>query len=533
MLRCRPPSRSFPGRRTLALLLLALSASGTPGGLRSAPAAADSVAPIRPGVPGVTPFWNENAKQFMVAPSFDFKRVPGATSYRFTVTAADGTTRTFEAAVPHASLAPIWAQVPVGLAHLVVDGLRHAGGESFGRAGERSFHRAAEFHGPYGAPLLPYGESAALALRGLIHEPFVQSWRNTGRPDPSYALYRYAAKLMGSLLTACARYAGQTPRPADAAEALAIGGRIADFLIGISGPPGTPLEYCPPTYHGAKPTERENDQWTMLISPAEAGQGYLDLHEATREPRFLEAARRIAVTYGKLQRPDGTWDLKVDNRTGHSLATIDLIPSVVISFLDRLVSDYEFAPAEPTLRRAVGWMMAQPVRTFNWQAQFDDAKLRGPYQNLSKHEACEFAGYLFRHAEGDAGRVALAREILRFAEDQFVVWEHPPELGQKGKMATAHWFTPCSLEQYAMFEPISGSSAFMIMTYVRGFAATGDRLYLAKAESLGNALTAAQRHHGGRFPTRMVREDAAYWANSTVNTIRALQMLAAAQTAPP
>jgi maltose/maltodextrin transport system substrate-binding protein len=169
-------------------------------------------------------------------------------------------------------------------------------------------------------------------------------------------------------------------------------------------------------------------------------------------------------------------------------------------------------------------MMDNPVRSFDWKAQFDDAKLRGPYENLSKHEACLFAGYLFAHKKPE--EIALGEELLRFAEDQFVIWEQPPVLPARGdKLAAQNWFTPCSAEQYAMFEPISGSSAFMIVAYVRAYQASGKPLYLAKAQSLANALTVAQQHHHGRYPTRMIREDLAYWINSSVNTIRAMHLL--------
>src|SRR5207249_4303298 len=125
--------------------------------------------------------------------------------------------------------------------------------------------------------------------------------------------------------------------------------------------------------------------------------------------------------------------------------------------------------------------------------------------------------------------IALAEELLNFSEDQFVVWEKPPELPPRQgneKLDPKHWITPCSLEQYAMFEPISGSSAFMIMTYVRAYEVTGKKLYLLKAQSLANALTVAQQRHHGRYPTRMIDEDLAYWLNSTVNCVKAMQMLA-------
>jgi maltose/maltodextrin transport system substrate-binding protein len=285
----------------------------------------------------------------------------------------------------------------------------------------------------------------------------------------------------------------------------------------------------PPTYHGAALTDRENDNWTMMMTPAEAAQGYLDLYEATRDQKYRSAATRVAEGYARLQLPSGTWWLKVDNRTNDPLAPVELIPAEVIDFLERFSGQAKSSPqVAATLDRAVRWMMDNPLRTFSWQAQFDDAKLRDANQNLSKHEACMFAGYLFRHGGHDPAKIAAAEELLRFAEDQFVVWEMPPE--SSAKFASAeNWFTPASAEQYTMFEPISGSSAFMIVAYVRAHQATGKALYLAKANSLANTLTLAQQHYRGRYPTRLYRSrDRTYWINSTVNTVRAMSMLAAA-----
>src|SRR5207253_1123207 len=131
---------------------------------------------------------------------------------------------------------------------------------------------------------------------------------------------------------------------------------------------------------------------------------------------------------------------------------IDLIPSEVINFLDRLVTHYDKPQHQSTLERAVAWVIDNSVRTMNWQAQFDDAKLRGAYQNLSKHEACQFAMYLFAHGQQNPTHVAIAEDLLRFAEDQFVTWEQPPDdLKLRGEnLKPQFWFTPCSLEQYAM-----------------------------------------------------------------------------------
>ncbi|MGI8906738.1 MAG: hypothetical protein ACR2IE_09645 [Candidatus Sumerlaeaceae bacterium] len=489
----------------------------------------ESMVPIRPGELGKSPFWNGSARQFTTVPAFDFKPIAGSTGYRFVL--EDGTTsHTFESNAPWATLQPVWDQLSAGLTTVTVEALVKPHGRPIGLAGQRAFHRATVFNGPYGKPILPYAESARVALDGILREPFVQNWFATGEPDTSYPLYRYSSKVIGSLLTATALYVTQKPRPADADQALKIGSRAADYLISCSLPLGSPLAHCPPTYNRAPTTERENDNWSMLISPAEAGNGFLNLYEVTTEPRYLAAARHCADAYQRTQLTSGTWWLKIDNRTGKPLAPIELIPSNPILFLDRMIRIYGDTRYQATRDRAIEWMMRNPVRTFNWQAQFDDAKLRGAYENLGKHEACEFANYLFDLPGSDTAQLALAEELLRFAEDQFVTWENPPQLKLRSQnLKPEFWILPCSLEQYAMFEPISGSSAFMIMTYVRAYRVTGKPLYIAKAESLANALTVAQHMHNGRYPTRMVPQDLAYWVNSSVNCVRAMQMLAAAR----
>jgi len=478
-------------------------------------------------VPGKAPFWNHQAKQFTWAPAFDIARVPGAVAYRLTVTSECGVVHRFETNRPWAPLTPIWASIPAGYATLSVEALSRRG-QVLGEIAHREFYRGAVFRGASGTPAMSCAESARLALAGVMAETFVRSWAVTGRPAEDYKLYRYASKLIGAVVTASALYAQQSPPPADAARALTIGRNAADYLLSISCPEGTPLQFFPPTYHGAITTERENDRWTILISPAEAGQGYLNLFDATGDRKYLQAAKRIADTYGTTQLRSGTWPLKVDNRTGKPIAENELIPAVVISFLDRLVFRYSASEHRKTLDRAVRWTLKHPVRTFDWSAQFDDARLRKPYQNLSKHEACEFAAYLFSHAGKDRDRIASAEELLRFAEDQFVIWERPAKFNLAAKeLQPENWFVPCSMEQYAMFEPISGSSAFMIMAYVRAYETTRKPLYLAKAEALAGALLKAQEFHHGRFPTRMVKNDRIYWLNSTVNTARALSLLAA------
>ena len=55
----------------------------------NAQAVAESLRPIRPGIPGEVPFWNGYAKQFIHAPAFEFKKFDEAASYRFEINCWD------------------------------------------------------------------------------------------------------------------------------------------------------------------------------------------------------------------------------------------------------------------------------------------------------------------------------------------------------------------------------------------------------------------------------------------------------------
>src|SRR4051812_38101998 len=96
----------------ISLLLLAFIVSPITAQDFHQQAVEESLAPIRPGVPGKTPFWNSQAKQFIWAPAFDFKTVENATSYRFIGTSEDGSTHTFDAPEPWAPLTPVWKDLP-------------------------------------------------------------------------------------------------------------------------------------------------------------------------------------------------------------------------------------------------------------------------------------------------------------------------------------------------------------------------------------------------------------------------------------
>ena len=495
----------------------------------------ETAVPVRPGVPGTQPFWNGQAVQFMYAPAFDFKEIPGAQSYRFTVTAANGEVLEFTADKPWVPLSPIWTKVTTGKAKLTVTGL-DAQGMAVGEPMTRSFHRAAVIDKEYPAPAMPWRESARTALEALVHSADLRCWFTTGEPDPQVFLYRYPSKIVGAAAAVLATYAAQTPPPADAEEALKAARRAADYLLGISQPAEAAWAFHPPTYHPTMYGDKLKGHMIagryMTLCGAETGMYYLDVYAATKDKKYLDAAARIAETYARQQLPEGSWLLFVTAQDGQPVEKNVLVPTRVIEFLDSLIQVTGDRRFDVMRENAAVWIENNPVRTWNWQGQFEDVKPQPSYMNLTKHDACDFAIHLFN---AGADKQALALDLLRFSEDQFVIWAKPPADAPAkpspdgaANAKSNGWMLPCVLEQYRCYAPVNASSAKLIRTYLAAYKSTGDRLHLEKAKALAGTLTRTQSNPKapGRYQTWVLKNPGPMWFNCELMAIRAMNELA-------
>ncbi len=501
-------------------------------------AARESAVPVRPGVPGAQPFWNERAVQFLYAPAFDFKEVPGAQKYRFVITPEQGKQLAFEAEKPFASLAPVWLKLNAGEAKLEVMAL-DAQSVPIGQPQIRAFHRAAVLAREYPAPALAWRESARTALDALVHSSGLRCWFTTGEPDEETHLYRYPSKIVGAAAAALATSAAQTPPPADAAAALKAARCAADYLLALSEPQEAAWAFHPPTYHPTRYRERLKGHMQpgryMTLCGAETGQYYLDVFAATKDARYRDAAVRIAETYARRQLPEGSWLQFVTAKDGKPVTDNVLVPTLVVNFLDRLAQVCGETRFDAMRAQAVAWIEKNPVQTWNWQGQFEDVKPLPPYQNLTKHDACDFAIHLFQAAAQDPAQRSLALDLLRFSEDQFVIWDKPPAAspGKQSPDGAANakaksWMLPCVLEQYRCYAPVCASSAKLIRTYLAAYGATHDPLHLEKAKALAGTLTRTQSNKiaPGRYLTWVKQPSGPMWFNCELAAIRAMEELA-------
>lgn len=482
----------------------------------NAAARRQALLPVRAGEPGRVPFWNANARAFIHPPAFDFRAVEGATSYRFVLKPENGKASVWSASAPWKPLdAEVWGALPPGYQTLRVEGLDD-GKRVLGVAGERTFYRAAVFRGPYPAPARGYRETARRVYAAVFRLPHVQAWLTRDEPDESYDLYCYPAKILSSMIVALARHADDAP--ADRAAALSVARKMADWLIARSQPADAPLAHFPPTYWGSRRKEavRYAGQ-NMLSYPAVAANAFFALAEATGEARYREQALRIARTYLKLQGKDGTWPLKVREEDGQPVRDNRVVPDhELFGMLDQAFAATGDAAFTVAAERAFASVTKGACVTWNWDGQYEDQDPKPPYGNLQKGVAADAAIRLFA-----SGRdIALAREIVDWCEDQFVVWSDPVH-----HMDWQHWKTPTALEQYEYYTPIDASMADMIGAFAAAYRATGDALYLAKARALADNLTRNQRPDG-TIPTYFDSRAGSDWVNCMVYSAERLRELA-------
>ena len=494
------------------------------------------------GVDGQPAIWTgPKACQFLYPPQFAFTNVSGAVKYRFEATDAKGVKATMDAKRPTAPLTPIWTKLTENAkVKLVVSGLA-ADGRAIGVAGTREFWKLERFRpGAYPAAKRSYAEAAAKLYDYIFELPSMQYLLKNAKPDPEYNLNGYPAKMHAATIGAMVRYA--KVRPERAAEAMKLAHIAADYLLSVSVKAGEPLEYFPPTYdhpkpgHGLGGTGPANQGKNMLIYPASAGGAYLELHGATGEAKYLEAARRIADTYLRIQGEDGTCPLMVEEKTGKPIGRNRAFPLGICGLMEGVFAATGEAKYLEAADRGLAYIRRGPMTDWNWEGQFEDVAPSGKYGNLTKHPPCETAILLLRRNGNDPETVKFAREVLFFTEDQFVCWRTPCDEKGAGPRGIGGWDSnyrtwscPAALEQWHCYVPIDASAAKVVNTYLAYWRVTHDELALAKAKALADAMVNVQQD-SGRIPTfwcnSYPKDPLSDWVNCLIASAEALELLA-------
>lgn len=488
-------------------------------------AARQYLEPIRPGYEGRNPFWNRFATKFIYAPAFDFPQNDRAVKYRFTIRQLDGgSSWSFIAETPTAPLSPVWNGIPVGQVLLTVEGI-DADGKSIGEVGRREFFRDFPFRGPYKPAVRGYRQAARMAMLATHNMVQIQHWAENTEPDMSYQHHTYPCKIIGATIRSELLLAQELPAYRD--RAVAIAGNAARFLISQSRPEGEPLAYFPPTYYkGLIASKRaENQNKTMTMEAVAAGQAFLDLFDMTGETCYYDQALGIADTYVKIQRPDGSYPIKVDFLTGEPVNDACAMLHPLLEYFQRLHTEYGATDYLEAQRKAEMWMRENALRRFDFTGQFEDNRIMGlqPYENLTNCTAAPYASYLLTKEQPSGQEIADAVDLIRFSEDQFTCWEAVPNADGIDPINT-----PCVLEQYKYRVPVDNSACNVADAFINLYQKTGDKIALAKAIALINNITVTQNAVNGFTPTTWDfctpdnTGQRTYWINCSYSTVCSL-----------
>jgi maltose/maltodextrin transport system substrate-binding protein len=252
--------------------------------------------------------------------------------------------------------------------------------------------------------------------------------------------------------------------------------------------------------------------------------GLLDLYNETQDRQYYDWALKIADTYQRLQRPDGSMPIKLVITTGEAVNKSNAMLYPLICYLQRLHDEYGVTKYEAMRHKAKKWMHEVAIRNFNMTGQFEDVTVLNlkPYENLTNCTAAPYADYLYCSSESNADDLRDADDLMRLSEDQFTYWDQKPLAD-----GIHQHITPCVYEQYRYQMSVDNSACNVAGGFLAKYERCGDQLALAKAIALTNSITLVQNANTGQIPTTWVHytdvnKGASFWLNCTVSSINML-----------
>ena len=490
---------------------------------------------------GGRPYWNVHATQFIYNPKLLFPITPEAKGYLYSATDKNGKVHSFTSERSSSLLTPIWKDIPTGMVTLKVESLDKEGKPKY-LIGARTFFKCDPFPGRENLPpaACSYEECALKAYGYVFNHPMIQYLYETGKPDPTYEYNSYPSKMMTSIIGAMIAYSKIQPENAEKAISVAV--KAADYLISLSYGEGTPLEGLPPTFdttyrkgydksdkNAADADDRKGR--VMLKYPVGAGMAYLNLAEATGEKRFLDAALKIGEYYKKNVLPCGSWYLFVDEKTGEPAVSNILVPNTAVSFMDALYKKTGDKIWKDLADGCFLYLQKNCIDGYNFEGQFEDSPFSENYSEMTHFAAVSIAKYIAQNKRNDKQAVETAITLMRFVEDQFVVWGEYAKWLRSPFGYNEHFKSPAGLEQYSWYVPVDGSTAIIMSGFFAMYDLTGDELWREKAYALADMITRMQNPETGVIPTQWITKDAnkdiySFWVNCHIGTAGHMYRLA-------
>ena len=279
---------------------------------------------------------------------------------------------------------------------------------------------------------------------------------------------------------------------------------LAEWNIANSTPKDAQYPHLPySTATKGRPGGSWDRDTVMSDKPGYMGLAYLQLFRATGKKAYLEAAERIGETLAKLQTPEGNWPFRFNPNTGKVVEpyTSNAVPCLMLlDQLDELASRVRYA--EPR-KKALRWMLDNPVKTMNWTGFYED--VAPGRHSVGNWSTLDTARYLVARRADDASFLASAIALKNWVEKTFV-----KKIRVGGE--TAEGVGEQSVYMYVM----AGHTGHLAQLLVDLYRATADETYRTRTLQMVNGMT---YYLGGDGRIGMALDNRTFWFSCHISVV--------------
>lgn len=452
--------------------------------------------------------WNAYSTRFVNPPKYDWDPVPNVVKYRIGVASIyQKKAAWYETTGSEFDFSPIWATLPMGRVDLRVCALDKDGKHLTNGQHRKLFFKVPGWNGDEQRPMdwekvIEQNIRYLLLPRQDYKRPFEkeddprflysatesQTGQRVEITYPSrdavilYSLYLFAAYYPDHELTAEAKRQGE------------IYGRwllenhMPEDYVYSKFPFTTLLNGITDENYGGSIEGKE----ITIDMAADIGSGMVRMYKETKDEKYLNYAKELADVFVKNQKADGSWPARVNPKTGTSDSPDDYGVSAVrigkfIAEIERITTKQQYTNAR---KKAMKWILENPVKTNRWQSFFEDVGYQQPYRNLSPMDAMYFIRFLLHFKDQIPDAVKIAEKVNVFVEDQFVIWNN------EYSNIEIHSPTPMVMEQYGCYTPMDAHTGNWVLSLAALHNATGNEDYLKKAVAAMNAISKTMYNNG-------------------------------------
>lgn len=445
--------------------------------------------------------WNRHSTRCVDAPLWTWEAIPAAHSYRVQVARPDDVAYRYATIEPDFDMQPLWASLPCGPVDILITA-HDEQGQAVAGAYAKRFYKVPGFAGDRQEPL-DWDQAAIRNIHHLLAPP-----RDTvapyeeGLPRSCWSSFEdsitgarthlaYPALHHPSFILAFLLFAARFPDDPMAEEARRQAKVYGDWLLAHRLPADYACSLFPySTIQEGRYAGGIEGTSITLFRAARAGEAMLALYAAFENPAYLDYAQHLAARFLALQAADGAWPYRVDPQSGavvEAYTSNAITPARFLGQLDGIAPDPRYGPAR---QRAAQWVMDHPVKTRLWQGMYEDVREYEPYANLQHWDTNETIRYLLHYDAEHRDAVSTARDLNRYIEDQFIVWQ------REESPVTVQCPTPTALEQYVCYYPMEVHTGTWLLSLLTLHNATDDDTYMAKGIAAANSIVRGQYADG-------------------------------------